>query len=162
MVDENNSNVSSNSDSPEHWSAKFLILVITEASGQTPSLEQVKGVLENTYPKLSASEISSIHLSVLALCKNSANSKAEWDKIWDNFSIQLKTFKLSETFSAVREIASNAFHLKMEEGMEEVAQKFVYRMSQFEKYLQISKTDYLAILEEEKENTGYNAFKKNL
>ena len=157
-----NSNSTSNQDDAITWPAKFLLLSITETSGEAPSLEDIKEVLQNTFQNFTQSKISEIHVSIMALHKKSNNTKNEWDKIWDDFSSQLKTFKLSETFSSVQLIASNAFNLKMAEGMEDVAQNYVYRMSQFEKYLQISKSDYLAIIEEEKENTGYNAYINNL
>ena len=45
--------------------------------------------------------------------------------------------------------------------MEEKAENFIYRISQSEKYFKISKTDFVEIMEEERENTGYNEFKKN-
>jgi hypothetical protein len=135
---------------------------LTEATGEAPSLDEVKGLLESSFPNFPQSELSNVHSMVVTLHEKSGNCITEWDKIWDNFSSQLKTFKLSETFSLVREVASAAFFLKMEEGMEEVAENYVYRMSKFEKYLQISKSDFIAILEEEKENTGYNEFENNL
>ena len=49
----------------------------------------------------------------------------------------------------------------MDPTTQEIAENYVYRMSNYEKYLQISKEDYMEILFEEKENTGYNDFLNN-
>lgn len=156
----NNEN-DSNSDSPQTWTAKFLILSMTESTGEAPSLEELKEVIEEAFPEFPKSELNNLHSSVVALHKKSGNNKTEWDKIWDNFSSQLKNFKLSETFSVAKDIASSAYILKMTEGMEEVAETYVYRMSQSEKYLLISKQDFMYILKEEAENTGYNDYINN-
>jgi hypothetical protein len=56
----------------------------------------------------------------------------------------------------MKEIAHIYWLFKMEESMNKVIENFTYRMSQYEQYLQISKSDYRSILEEAKEITGYN------
>ena len=61
----------------------------------------------------------------------------------------------------VRSVASVAFKFKMLVGMEEMAESYVYWLSKMEDYMQISKSDFKLILEEEKENTGYNDYNQN-
>jgi len=157
---DNRSNSSNNEkgDSPAIWSAKFVLLAIAEESGEAPSEDETRGILESTFPHFPTSEFVHLHTSLVNAHRTCSNSKAEWDRVWDHFLSQLKTFKLSETFSVMKEVAHIYFLFKMEESLDDVVENFTYRMSQFEKYLQISKSDYLSILEDAKENTGYNNF----
>jgi IS30 family transposase len=46
-----------------------------------------------------------LHIFVVKAHGTCSNSKEEWDKVWDTFLSQLQTFKISETFSVMKEIA---------------------------------------------------------
>ena len=148
-----NSNTSGQVGSPATWSARFMLLSLAQTSSEDPTLEETRGILEN-FPNCPSSELNSIYTYVVNAHKKAGHSDGEWDRIWEEFSAQLKTFKLSETFTAMKEVANVYWLLKKEESMEDVVEIFTYRMAQCEKYLQISKSDYRAILEEAKENIG--------
>jgi hypothetical protein len=156
-----NTNYNSIGDSPIIWPAKFVIMVIAEENTEAPSEEETMGFLESAFPNLSTSDFANLHSFVVKAHGTCSNSKEEWDKVWDTFLSQLQTFKISETFSAMKEIAHIYWLFKMEESMNEVMENFTYRMSQYEQYLQISKSDYRSILEEAKEITGYNQFNED-
>ena len=156
-----NNNLSTKIDSPEVWTAKFFLMAITETSDEEPSIEDVEEILINTFPTFPQNELQSVYSSITAMHKNSSNLKSEWDKIWDIFSSQHDFFQLSESFSVCRDLATIAFNLKMADNMENIAENFIYRISQSEKYFKISKSDFVEIMEEERENTGYNEYKRN-
>jgi hypothetical protein len=145
-------------DNAETWPAKFMLMAITEASEEAPDRIQAVEVIQSAFPEFPNSEFDKTFSAVCDMHECSSGSSEEWDKIWDNFSSQMSSMALSDTFSIVRQMAAAAFILKMEPEMEVVAETYVYRMSTSEKYLNIGKSDYLQILEEEKENTGYNQF----
>ena len=150
-------------DSPDVWVFKFMLLAITETTGEVLSLNNIKSQLDNfpEFPEHLESELTNIHSFIVEQHKNSDGLKDNWDGIWDQFLSQLKSFKLSETFYTVREVIHICFIFKMDPTTQEIAENYVYRMSNYEKYLQISKEDYMEILFEEKENTGYNDFLNN-
>ncbi len=156
-----NTNNNSIGDSPIIWPAKFVLMVIAEENTEAPSEEETMGFLESAFPILSTSDFANLHVSVVRAHQTCSNSKEEWDKVWDTFLSQLQTFKISETFSVMKEIAQIYWLFKMEESMNEIMVNFTYRMSQYEQYLQISKSDYRSILEEAKEITGYNQFNED-
>ena len=158
---ETNNNFSVKFDSPEVWTTKFFLMAITETTSEVASMDDIKEIVTNTFPNFPQNELPSVYSSIISMQKNSSNLKQEWDKIWEIFSSQHNFFQLSESFSVCRELASIAFNLKMADNMEEKAENFIYRISQSEKYFKISKTDFVEIMEEERENTGYNEFKKN-
>lgn len=161
MNTEFNNNFSVKFDSPEVWTTKFFLMVITETTSEVPSMDDIKEIVTNTFPNFPPNELPSVYSSIISMQKNSSNLKQEWDKIWEIFSSQHNFFKLSESFAVCRKLASIAFNLKMADNMEEIAENLIYRISQSEKYFKISKSDFVEILEEEKENTGYNDFLNN-
>ena len=146
---------------PKTWPAMFTALVIAESTSTPPSHEDVKGVIEDLFPSLLSTEISDIFNSVLAMHNYAKNQESEWKIIWANFLGLLKDMMLSDNFTNVRSVASVAFKFKMLVGMEEMAESYVYWLSKMEDYMQISKSDFKLILEEEKENTGYNDYNQN-
>ena len=150
-------------DSADIWPAKFLTIVITETGNEAPLLQQVKEIIGALYPDLPETDLLAITTSVGEMNYLVSSSKTDWDAVWDDFSAQLRNYKNSESFTIVRKVAQIAFLLKMEEGMREVAQTYVSRIgSHVEKYTLVSKSDFIAIMEEEKENTGYNDYLNSL
>jgi hypothetical protein len=150
-------------DNPEVWVFKFMLLVTTETTGEVLSLNELKSELDNFtgFRNDLENELSNIHAFITEQHKKSIGNIDEWDLIWDTFLIQLKSFKFSETFTAVRDVVHILFLFKMDPFTNLVSENYAYRMGQFEKYMKISKSDLLEIIEEEKENSGYNIFLNN-
>lgn len=161
---ESNTNASSvKIDSPDIWVFKFMLLAITETTGELLSLNDLKSEIDN-FPLFSnnlENELSNIHAFITEQHEKSIGNIDEWNLIWDTFLIQLKSYKFSETFSAIRDVVHILFLFKMDPFTNLVSENYAYRMGQFEKYMIITKSDLLEIIEEEKENTGYNDFLNN-
>jgi hypothetical protein len=49
----------------------------------------------------------------------------------------------------------------MLEGMENIAENFVYRLSNSEKFFLMPKQDFMYVLKDAAEDTGYNDFAEN-
>jgi hypothetical protein len=148
-------------DSPEVWSAKFFLMAITETTEEPPSIDDVKDILSNSFPNFPQNELDSVYFSIVAMQNKTSNLTSEWDNIWKIFFSQLEFFKLSDSFTVMRELASTCWKLKMLEDMDEIAENFTYRISQSEEYFKISKSDIKEIFEEEKANSGYNDSNRN-
>lgn len=157
-TEHDNSNLSTKNDTPKIWLAKFYLMAIAETSYEVPSIDDFEHILNSTFSDFKQNEIQNVHTSILTMLKNSAGSKIEWDKKWEIFSSQHSFFKISDSFSVCRELASLAFNLKMAEGMQEISENFNYRIGFSEKYFKISKSDFIEIIEEEREKSGYNNF----
>ena len=140
---------------------KFLLMVLTEASGESPKINDVNGVIESTYPECPKSEALMLTVRIIAMNNIAGASSEKWKSIYENFFSQLKQLNNDSQRNVLRNFASACFFLKMEAGMENVAEKYVYRMSLIDSFITISKQEYIQILEEEKENTGYNEYKNS-
>lgn len=145
-------------DTAETIPVKFMLMVLTEVSGESPKIDDVNGVIESSYPECPKSEAFMLTVRIIAMHKIADSSSEKWKSIYENFFSQLKQLNNDNQRDVLRNIASACFILKMEAGMENVAEKYVYRMSLIDNFITISKQEYIQILEEEKENTGYNEY----
>ena len=76
-------------------------------------------------------------------------------------TLALVKYKLanSVTFEVVRNVANTAFLIKMVEEMDEISENYNYRFgANLERHTSLCKEDIMSIMEEEKENSGYNAY----
>ena len=157
------STANSMNDRADVWPAKFLTIAISETVNEAPGIDVVKEIIDDVYPTLSQSDVESITKSVCEMTSLVQSSDSDWDSIWDAFSTQLSAFNNSESFEIVKRVANTAFLLKMQENMQDIAENYTYRIgSHLEKYSSVSKSDFIAIMEEEKENTGYNEYLNDL
>ncbi len=158
-----NSPAYSKNDSAQVWPAKFLAMAITEVGKETVDANELRNVIGPLFPYLTDEDYSNVAESVADMNDLVLRSSTEWDDLWDNFCSQLSDYKNSESFEIVRIVSNTSFSIKMVEEMEEVAENFVYRFAKhLEKYTMVSKADLIAIMEEEKENSGYNNYLNNL
>lgn len=155
-------NTETNKDTAAIWPAKFLTISIAETVNEAPGKDVVKEIIDDLYTDLTENDVLTITESVSQIMEQIKCSEVDWDTVWDNFCAQLQDYKNSESFDIVKRLGNTACLLKMQENMQEIAENYVYRMgSHFERYTTISKSDFMIIMEEEKENTGYNDFLKD-
>ena len=150
------------------WAGLFTILAMTEATEELPSEIDTSDVLNNLFNSDSnigildgEIEKTSIHKITIQVYHRSNNNKIQWDQEWDNLFKQLGKFKNSETYAVANDLAKIAFGMKMIEDYELIAQNFVYRLSQAEKYFLMPKQDFMYVLKDAAEITGYNDFIEN-
>ena len=147
-------------DTAETMPVKFMLMVLTEVSGESPKFDDVNGVIESSYPEYPKSEALRLMMQIMAMHTIAGTSSEKWKSIYENFISQLKHLNYDNQQNVLRNFASGCFFLKMEAGMVKVAETYVYRMSLIDGFITISKQEYIQILEEEKENSGYNEYKK--
>ena len=145
------------------WPAKFLTMAITEVGGEPVTGEQLRDVIGDIYPNLQDEDYTTIAVSVSEMHNLVDKSKDTWDNLWDNFCSQLQNYKNSETFAVAKKVACTAFLIKMVEEMNEISNNYTYRIGKdLERNLNLSKHDFINILNEEKENSGYNSYLDSL
>lgn len=149
-------------DAPHVFPAKLMLMVLTETGSESPKIDDINEILRTSFPECPQSEAFMLAVKLMAMHNVAGGSSQKWGDIFDNFLSQLQEYDLTTQKKIATETAATIFILKMQEGMENVAENYVYRLSKLEKYLSISKSEYIQILEDEKENTGYNEYKNNL
>ena len=157
--DDSSSPAYTKADSADIWPAKFLTIAITEVQNEAANSQQLKEVIGEIYPHLSDENYTSIADSVMDMNNLVVDSKDTWDNLWDNFCSQLSDYKNSESFEVVRNVSNTAFLIKMIEEMDEISENYNYRFgANLEQHTSLCKEDIISIMEEEKENSGYNAY----
>jgi|GEM_PF-2602063 hypothetical protein len=146
------------------WAGLYVILSFTEAANEPPKPEDVEEVLnslfENEFDLRNMDFKQIIQISNQIFGKTN-NSTEKWNAEWEALYTQLGDFKNSETYRVANNLARIAFKLKMLEGMENIAENFVYRLSNSEKFFLMPKQDFMYVLKDAAEDTGYNDFAEN-
>ena len=131
-------------------SAKFFFMVVAESSNEGPKINDVYEILDSSFPECPRNSAFDISVKVIAMQKVAQNDSSIWLKIYDNFFSQLIKFSAESRKSIITEISDMAFTLKESEGMESLAETYVYRMQLNEKHSGMTKSDYVELLNEKK------------
>ncbi|MDB4650088.1 hypothetical protein OAF64_08830 [Crocinitomicaceae bacterium] len=137
-------------------SAKFFIMVSTEEADEAPKLNDINEILDSFPEELKVQAFNLCTFSIYAhdLSQESNDKGQFWKNVFENFCSQFENFNRKAQESILRDIASIGFGLKAQDDMKEFAEAFVYRMMHFEPFLKMEKSEYIALLEEEKANQG--------
>lgn len=138
-------------DSIGAFPAKFNMMVLTEHCNQTYNFDEVNEIINSQFPECPSDEIFLITLKVNAMhvyVKEGTDQQERWNGIFDNFLSQLMEYDNEIQELVVRNLAMIAFQISDDVDQEELSEKYVYRLSLIENYVNFDNEGFAAILEE--------------
>ena len=90
------------------------------------------------------------------------NTPQTWEPIYTHTFSQLQNISVLEQKKILSELYATAFILKSTDEHEEVASNFVYRLQLAERYVSLSKSELIQLIEEEKNKVGYDVNETSL
>jgi hypothetical protein len=134
----------------------FFVIVVTEATNEAAPEDTFKELIKAVYPDrmVNVDEDEQNYLlnysvSLLQHIEYVNNDK-EWLNIYHAFGNKLTSLSKEDRTNYFTSIARIAFILKKTEGMEELAEKYTYRMSNLEKFIGLSKQEMMKLFEDAK------------
>jgi hypothetical protein len=139
--------------------AKFFLMNMVEISNEAPPLEEMKGILSEGFPKLSDSDYFKLNaklFSMIDYVASKGNTPQTWEPIYTHTFSQLQNISGHEQKQILSELYATAFILKSTDEQEKVASNYVYRLQLAERYVSLSKSELIRLIEDEKNKVGYD------